>query len=87
MALDINTIRSLDANKTYYLANSTGHARSPADVRKYVEGIKKNFEELREAAPSCGRLTRGLTRPICRGRHGGMSRSPSRRSARSTRSS
>ena len=27
MALNIDTIRSLDANKTYYLANSTGEIK------------------------------------------------------------
>ena len=34
------------------LIGDGGQARSPVAVRGYVEGIKKNFEELREAAPA-----------------------------------
>ena len=35
MALDTNTIRSLDANKTYYLAISTGQVKVAGAWQKF----------------------------------------------------
>ena len=35
MALDIDTIRSLDASKTYYLANSTGQIKEAGAWQKF----------------------------------------------------
>ena len=35
MALNIDTIRSLDANKTYYLANSTGQIKEAGAWQKF----------------------------------------------------
>ena len=35
MALNIDTIRSLDANKTYYLANSTGEIKEAGAWQKF----------------------------------------------------
>ena len=35
MALDINTLRSLDANKTYYLANSTGQIKEAGAWQRF----------------------------------------------------
>ena len=35
MALNIDTIRSLDANKTYYLANSTGQIKEAGAWQRF----------------------------------------------------
>ena len=35
MELNLNTIRSLDANKTYYIANSTGQIKEAGAWQKF----------------------------------------------------
>ena len=51
MDLNIDTIRSLDANKTYYLANSTGEIKEAGAWQKF-----KCFFGIGDALASAPRL-------------------------------